>query len=301
MAVRLAMQPLVYFTFDRIHSSKCSHLPCWGPDSLRISFQDGRQMGTYRLRAAGGTGTVTQLICYPTSDEKPLIVSAPRERDWMDASHNRYAYRCLPLNIANTHGWFVLNNAPFVAVWNGEPALDAIKIEARGGNGTDLLATSHFGQGVMTFRVDGIFRTDPGFDLWVGGPTNIFKDGIQPLTGIVETDWTPFTFTMNWRFTRKDSPVSFEHREPICMIFPIERRTIEKIRPQYRSLEEDAELEEMYERWATSRREFNVNLMVEGSDARRQKWQKQYFRGETIGGPKMAMDHRTKMNLSEFE
>ena len=244
---------------------------------------------------------MTQLICYPTSNEKPLIVSAPRERDWMDESHNRYAYRCLPLNIANAHGWFVLNNAPFVAVWDGEPGLDAIRIEARGGNSTDLLATSHFGQGVITFRVDGIFRTDPGYDLWVGGPTNIIKDGIQPLTGLVETDWIPFTFTMNWRFTRKDNPVAFEHLEPICMIFPIDRRTMGQIQPQFRSLEEDPDLQNMYEQWADSRREFNKNLMVEGSEARRQKWQKQYFRGEMMGDLQKAAGHRTKLNLSEFE
>ncbi len=41
--------------------------------------------------------------------------------------------------------------------------------------------------------------------MWVGGPPNHIKDGIQPLTGLVETDWLPFPFTMNWMFTRKGS------------------------------------------------------------------------------------------------
>ena len=37
----------------------------------------------------------------------------------------------------------------------------------------------------------------------VTGPFNQPKDAIQPLTAIVETDWAPFTFTMNWKFTRR--------------------------------------------------------------------------------------------------
>lgn len=32
------------------------------------------------------------------------IRPAPHERAWMDATHQRYAYRCLPLAIANAHG-----------------------------------------------------------------------------------------------------------------------------------------------------------------------------------------------------
>src|SRR5690606_30494589 len=39
-----------------------------------------------------------------TLDVRP----APRERTWMDATDQRYAYRCLPLDIANAHGWELL-------------------------------------------------------------------------------------------------------------------------------------------------------------------------------------------------
>jgi len=33
----------------------------------------------------------------------------------MDDTNGEFAYRCLPLNIANAHGWIILNNASFVA------------------------------------------------------------------------------------------------------------------------------------------------------------------------------------------
>ena len=36
------------------------------------------------------------------------IRPAPRERDWMDRTAQHYAYRCLPLDMANGHGWELL-------------------------------------------------------------------------------------------------------------------------------------------------------------------------------------------------
>jgi len=34
---------------------------------------------------------------------------APVEREWMDETNQRFAYRCLALNIANAFGWQVLH------------------------------------------------------------------------------------------------------------------------------------------------------------------------------------------------
>src|SRR5947207_8836618 len=136
-----------------------------------------------------------RLICYPTSGEPPRIIAAPVERDWMDRTPNGFAYRCLPLNIANAHGWLILNTVPFIAEWNGDAGLDGVSISATADG--PLLASSHFGSGVLTLSGNGLFHTEPGYDLLATGPFNSPKDAIQPLTGIIETDWSPFTFTMN--------------------------------------------------------------------------------------------------------
>lgn len=241
-----------------------------------------------------------KLICYLTSGAAPKIVPAPLERDWMDASAEKFAYRCLPLNIANGHGWLVLNTTPLVARWDGGPGIDAIRIESEPVKGATPLALSHFGHGVLTFHVNGLFRTEPGYDLWVTGPVNRIKDGIQPLTGVVETDWAASTFTMNWRFTRKHAPVAFEADEPICMIFPVQRGLVESVEPEFRSFESDAELKAAYDAWAKSRQGFIDDLHVEGSDARKQKWQKEYFRGESATANKPA-NHRTKLRVRPFK
>ena len=43
------------------------------------------------------------------------------QRDWMDATPNRYAYRCLPLTITNQTGWWIRNPVGFTAAWSGRP------------------------------------------------------------------------------------------------------------------------------------------------------------------------------------
>jgi hypothetical protein len=242
-----------------------------------------------------------RLICYATSGPPPRIVPAPLERDWMDQTPQSYAYRCLPLNIANSHGWLILNTAPFIAHWNGGPGIEAISIVPTGADPQQrVLATSHFGNGVLTLSVHGLFRTEPGWDLWVGGPVNMIKDGIQPLTAMVETDWSPFTFTMNYKFTRPFTTVSFGADEPYCMIYPVPRGAAESVEPEFRELRQDPEVEAAHNAWAEGRRNFNAELQVQGSVAQQQKWQKDYFKGNSQWGSAPA-DHRTKVRLKEFK
>lgn len=241
-----------------------------------------------------------KLICYPTSGAPPRLVPAPLERDWMEETTNKFAYRCLPLNIANGHGWLVLNSTPIVAQWDGGPGPEAIHVEAERVEGESVSAVSHFGHGVLTFHVNGLFRTEPGFDLWVGGPVNMLKDGIQPLTGVVETDWSPFTFTMNWRFTRARAPVAFEIDEPICMLFPVQRGLIESIEPEFKSMASDPELKAAFDAWNASRQKFNDDLKVPDSEAVKKGWQKEYFRGDSPG-PDKPENHRTKLRAKPFK
>jgi hypothetical protein len=240
-----------------------------------------------------------RLICYATSGEPPTIVPAPVERSWMDRTDNGFAYRCLPLNIANAHGWLILNPVAFVAEWNGGTGLDAVGVQAIS-NDRPLIVSSHFGSGVLTFNVNALFRTEPSYDLIATGPLNQPKDAIQPLSGVVETDWAPFTFTMNWKFTRKLTPIVFERDEPFCMIFPIKRGLIEEVEPQICSIEADKEVQQAYAAWANSRRTFNENLKVPGSEEQSEKWQKDYFKGRARFGA-CPPDHRTKLRAKPFK
>ena len=126
-----------------------------------------------------------KLICYPTSGIAPRIRPGPAAREWMDRAPESFAYRCLPLTIANAHGWEVLSPCAFTAVWTGGVGKEAVRIEADAPE--RLRPISHFGSGILTFHVPALFRTEPGVNLWVTGPVNRPKDGIAPLSGVIET------------------------------------------------------------------------------------------------------------------
>jgi hypothetical protein len=111
------------------------------------------------------------------------LVPAPLERPWMDQTNQRFAYRCLPLNIANQAGWLLTCPCTFDLYWYGGDA--KTDIEFRFLDPPDPCVSSHFGYGVVTFSLPYLFRTPPGINLWVKGPSNAPKDGIQALEGVV--------------------------------------------------------------------------------------------------------------------
>ncbi|MEN6542129.1 DUF6065 family protein [Parvibaculum sp.] len=242
-----------------------------------------------------------ELTCYLYPGWKPRIRAASPRRDWMDASPESFAYRCLPLSIANSHGWEILTPCGFEAFWTGGMAPEDVIIRCDRGSAPHDAPVALFGQGVMTFHVSGLFRTEPGWNLWVGGPPNAAKDGIAPLGGIVETDWSPFTFTMNWRFTRPKHWIRFEENEPFCHIFPLQRAAVEAVEPRFVPIDEEPQLKAQFENWSRSRDAFQKEMMRNPPSAPSDKWQKFYYRGIDATGVPGTDDHKTKLRLSEFE
>jgi len=233
-----------------------------------------------------------KLDAFPLHGHKVDARPAPLERPWMDASPEKFAYRCLPLNIANQHGWEVLCPGDVTASWDGTDVSTGVFTS------DNHVAMGHFGCGILTFHIPFLIRTEPGYDMYVTGPVNMPKDAIAPLTGIVETDWNPATFTMNWKFTRPNTPVSFAKGEPIATIFPIKRGLIEQFRPAIRDMRDDPEVLADHTAWSNDRAAFLEDLRNPRGEARKRGWQKDYFQAK--GAKDLAAPHRTKVKLRPF-
>jgi hypothetical protein len=255
--------------------------------------------GAARLGPA--TPTVLPLVAYERGGASDVsLVPGEAAREWMNATDNRFANRCLPLLIANQHGWMMLNTNRFAATWNGGMGKDSILVEHFDyAPGMTHYAMSHFGHGVLTISLPYLIRTPPGYNLYVRGPANLPKDGISALSGIVETDWSDSTFTMNWIFTRPNHRVTFEEDEPIAMLSPIRRGEIERFRPVFRSMDKEPEVREGFDAFTASRADFNANLANRVGEERRALWQRHYMRGETVTG-KAAREHQTSLTLARF-
>jgi hypothetical protein len=256
--------------------------------------------GALAKSCRGAVASSPKLIAYNLNRSMPArLTPASSSRDWMSATRDRFAYRCLPLLIANQAGWFILNSHALSVTWDGSDDITGLRVDYQSG-AQPYPAASHFGYGILTWNIPYLFRTPPGFNLLVRGPANWPKDGAYPLEGIVESDWSTATFTINWKMTRAGHTVTFDLNEPICMVVPQRRGELESFRPVIQDIESDAGVNCDYEAWCASRAQFLADLKTPGSDAVKQAWQKHYFRGTSPVGHDAA-EHQTKLRLHDFE
>jgi hypothetical protein len=226
------------------------------------------------------------------------LVPASRTREWMDKTPASFAYHCLPLVMANSLGWFVINDIPCEMEWDGTEPSSGLKVWATE-ELTEIqqhfLPTSHFGSGVVTFHAEFMFVTEEKISLITKGPANMPKHGIQSLEGVIETDWLPYPFTMNWKMTAKNTRVRFERGEPIAQIVPFPADLLSTVEPEVRQLESNPELMEKFEDYRKKRSVFNKKFEYEG-----EKRQKYYVRGEDSLGNKYSEYHRTDWKQKPF-
>lgn len=274
-------------------------------ETMGASFRSGMD-GSEGATAADEPGTPARadrdgaqqwrLVAYATSEVGSLSVApvpAPKGREWINATPNGFARRCLPLMMANQAGWVVRTPVGFRACWDGSAYAGGIEFQFTDpANPARTWVSDHFGAGIITFHIPYLFRTPPGIELLVRGAPNFWIDGAHPLEGLVETDWATMTFTMNWRVVAPNRWVMFDAGDPVCFLQPISAELIETAEPVIADLADAPELEGAYRRWSASRDAFNA-------DPRRrpESWQKDYFLGKAGEPPPR---HRTQLQVAPF-
>jgi Family of unknown function (DUF6065) len=244
------------------------------------------------------------LIGFITRDDAPEITPAPISRTWMRQMSETgigWPNRCLPMLIANQSGWELRNPCAFTATWFGQQDGVDVMIAPDRREAGQLLPSSHFGYGILTWHLPMLFRTPPGYNLLVRGPANYPKDAVCPLEGVVETDWASASFSMSWKFTRKLMPVRFEVDEPICMIVPQRRAELEEFAPELRRIESDEDLQRKHESFLRSRHEAGrIQAATNVAAGERVQWQGDYTRGGHADGEAGTPDHQTRRHLPAF-
>lgn len=263
-----------------------------------------------------------KIIAYETAPSSGYdMIPAPHNREWMDHTLERGAYRCLPMLLACQAGWWVLNPIPVRMKWDGfegieiqhwtSPSHQTIPCPGppdctleenhlhKDGGPDYLYPSNHFGSGIVTWRLPWLFRTPPGWNMLARGPANFPKDGISPLEGLVECDWSIATFTMNWKITRPEEWIVFHQGDPICQLVPQRRGELEEFDPQILPISTEPELEAAHRDWGLRRDHFNAEKKIVGTEAEQAGWQRHYFRGNTPSGG-MAPEHQTRLHLKPF-
>lgn len=248
-----------------------------------------------------------RLDCFIADNADLDIRPASSRREWMDATEESFAYRCLPLSIANAHGWVICCGAGFEAIWNGGDGAEDVQIFPLADG--PVKAEGHFGSGILTFYPRAVFRTEPDYNLWVTGPPNTFKDGIQGLSAVIEADWMPYHFTMNWKFTRPNHRIRFEKGEPYCFLFPIKRGLPDSMKPTLRLLRDDSTIEhyvEYAQRARVFRKQAKLIAKEKGMEThianeKKLKFQQWYIKGTLPDGSARFEAHQKSLQLRPFE
>tara|TARA_B100000214_G_scaffold5112_1_gene3815 strand:+ start:8251 stop:9594 length:1344 start_codon:yes stop_codon:yes gene_type:complete len=141
------------------------------------------------------------------------------KRDWFV----KHAYHCLPLVIGNQYGIGIRSMSEFRATWNGGPKQNDVVVEFEDKMHEHQKIEAHFGMGTVTIQNRFNFMTPPGVNLMTINPPNHWIDGVQHMTGVIETDNLRRDFTFNLKLTRPGHTVHVKKGEFIGCVIPIPR------------------------------------------------------------------------------
>ncbi len=245
------------------------------------------------------------LTAYRLGDTTGWKIEPPsRAREWMDNTPRKAAYWCLPITMANQAGWVVRLPGTVCATWNGKTAPDAVKLEFPGKtNRLKGLVSTNFGGGIVSFALPWVFKTADGTGLWVRGEPNSYTPDCVPLEGIVETDWAPFPFTMNYRIVKRNAQVYFPEGMALCLLAPVKMDLFEATAPSMVNITEEPELMEEIKRHGEKRKMQTGQLKADEGmrDSKgNMKPVLDYYKGETTQGEKHAK-HRKAFEIQRFE
>jgi hypothetical protein len=150
---------------------------------------------------------------YKVSNESFPIVSAKKQRNWMN--DNVHAYRCVPLSIANTFGWDIFLPKDLDVEWNGRNQNKDLKIYENA-----HLYESHFGSGTFTIQVAYTWKTSEDYQIMVMPYPNPDQYDIVSLTAIVETDRLMYPWFLTCKVTRPGR-YKLKAGTPIARVIPI--------------------------------------------------------------------------------
>ena len=218
-----------------------------------------------------------------------LPLRGQHKRDWF----SKHAYLCLPLVIGNQYGFALKSQFHATFLWNGgpEPADTTITVhnteEADAFGGLQLLA-SQFGLGIVTVQTAFALRTPPEVNLMTLQPPNVFIDGLQNLTGVVEADNLRRDFTFNLKITRPDHPIEVKVGDLLAAVMPIPRGFVEKFEmvDAYEAVSPDTVALEQQTARDFGREREEVDAKNKRGVGRR------YFKGEDVYGQRFEHSHQ---------
>jgi hypothetical protein len=207
------------------------------------------------------------------------------KRDWFSP----HAYYCLPLTVANQHGFLVKSVRDFDIIWNGSD--DDVTITFINEENADKQTIkTGFRSGIVTIQNRFALKTSKGISLMTMQPPNLFIPGAIAMAGVIECDNIRRDFTFNLKVTVPNLLIKVRKGDPLASFMPIQRHFIDdfEIASAYDYFPDEIVNNDIYESSALSIERTTVDLTKNHQSGRR------YFSGTHTDGSRYV-DHQKKL------
>lgn len=161
---------------------------------------------------------MSKIVAYKRPGSKVKIEQTRVQRDWMDATGGRHAYKCFPVTLANSIGYSISFTEDIEFIWDGidDPTQDHVKIL----KGPQSI-TPQRGNATVSFNTDIIFKTDNNMSMLSIVPPNYFIEGAVPFTTIMSTSFHNEPIAAAWRITKANEIIRIPAGTPVITLIPI--------------------------------------------------------------------------------
>ncbi len=187
--------------------------------------------------------------------EKYSLVGPNDRRRWMDDFAKGHPYQCAPLRYANVSEWWVIGHERTFVRWDPRNKEDLISIHG--------LGESHFGYGIVSFRLPFVFDVEAPWCLMVKGPANVVIPNAHPLEGVIDPRAYALGFSMNWQIQEGGTAI-FEKDQPVAAITLVDPASLHEAELEIRPVTDHPKYPEL-DHWVRKRKDL-FEKMLKGEE-----------------------------------
>lgn len=168
---------------------------------------------------------IQQVDVYKT-DPSVNIKQTRLKRDWMDETDNAHAYHCFPVSLANSLGYEVSFPKDISFIWDGVSDSRPDHVTVLSGK-----EYAHAGRSnaTISFNTGLFFKTEENATLLHMPVPNLFVDGAQCFTSLINSSFYINPFPCAWKITRANEVITIPANQPIVTILPIPLKEIAQV------------------------------------------------------------------------
>lgn len=165
-----------------------------------------------------------KIFVYKKNDTPAIIKQVSIKRDWMDETHNKHAYQCMPISLANTLGWSISFPIDISFIWDGicDTSSDHVKII----KGKKYCSPVR-GNATVSFNTYLNFKTDIDVTTLIMPVPNLFNENAQCFTTLISTSFYQSELPVAWRVLKPHTEITILANTPVAVFIPLSLSNLE--------------------------------------------------------------------------